>query len=139
MTDTDRTAQMVERAGLEAPMANDTCVFDTWEDVVRQLRDAPTHAAHKGVMLHAAIMIEAVVAELASETAAREKAEREMIAWRSAFQSVTPGGSEFCDPKAVREWADALKMDVFNANKRAVLSERRAITPKENPDAPHGE
>lgn len=57
-----------------------------------------------------------------------ERAEREMIAWRSAFQSVTPGGSEFFDPKAVREWADRLKMDAFNANKRAVLSERRALT-----------
>lgn len=62
-----------------------------------------------------------LTAELASER-------QETIAWRSAFQAVTPGGSEFQSPKAVREWADMLKTDVFNAKKSAVLSERRALT-----------
>lgn len=49
----------------------------------------------------------------------------EMIEWRSAFQRVTPGGSEFTSPQAVRDWADMLKMQVFEANKRAVLAERK--------------
>lgn len=51
-------------------------------------------------------------------------AQTEMIEWRSAFQRVTPGGSEFTSPKAVRKWADRLKMDVFNANKAAILTKR---------------
>lgn len=57
----------------------------------------------------------------------RDEAVAELCRWRSAFQRVTPGGSEFFDPKAVRDWADMLKMQVFEANKRAVLAERKAL------------
>lgn len=55
------------------------------------------------------------------------KAVDDLCRWRAAFQSFTPGGSEFFDPKAVREWAEGLKTQVFEANKRAVLAERKVL------------
>lgn len=51
----------------------------------------------------------------------------ELIVWRAAFQSVTPGGSEFASPAAVKQWAHMLKMQAYDANKKAVLSERRTL------------
>lgn len=76
--------------------------------------------------------ISRVRAELA---AARE----ETIAWRSAFQRVTPGGSEFTSSQAVREWADNLKMDVFNANKVAVLAKRELAAANERAEKAEGD
>ncbi|KPH74071.1 hypothetical protein [Bosea vaviloviae] len=80
------------------------------------------------VLYDAVKLIREAADALARLTAELARERQETIAWRSAFQAVTPGGSEFQSPKAVREWADMLKTNVFNAKKSAVLSERRALT-----------
>lgn len=82
-----------------------------------------THDREEDEMI-ARVQADASAAEITRLRAELATAREETIAWRSAFQRVTPGGSEFTSPKAVREWADTLKMDVFNANKAAVLTKR---------------
>ncbi|MCT4492689.1 hypothetical protein [Bosea minatitlanensis] len=69
--------------------------------------------------------IEPLIEEIDRLRASERAAVDELCRWRAAFQRVTPGGSEFFSPQAVREWADKLKLDVFEANKRAALAERR--------------
>lgn len=39
----------------------------------------------------------------------------DLIAWRSAFQDVTPGGSEFMHPQSVRDYARKLKDETVQA------------------------
>lgn len=69
--------------------------------------------------------IELLISEIDRLRASERAAIDELCRWRAAFQSFTPGGSEFMDPRAVRAWADGLKTQVFEANKRAVLAERK--------------
>lgn len=50
----------------------------------------------------------------------RDKAINDLCRWRSAFQACTPGGSEWMDPKSVREWMQKLKQETVEAKIEAV-------------------
>ncbi len=54
----------------------------------------------------------------------RESAERDLCRWRAAIQEITPGGSEFMDPVAVRQWAAMLKRETCEAKLAKAKAER---------------
>lgn len=88
------------------------------------LTDPPRPSPAMALLTRAADALSAQAKELEEASEREAKAVDDLCRWRAAFQRVTPGGSEFFDPKAVREWADKLKTDVFEVNKRAVLATR---------------
>ncbi|KRE08143.1 hypothetical protein ASE61_00565 [Bosea sp. Root670] len=113
-----------------------------WPGFEDSKRKEPKHAINAAWIARCSpsgisALLDALLAQVAELAEARREVGRkhdeanryvnEMIAWRSAFQRVTPGGSEFTSPEAVRDWADMLKEQVFEANKKAVLSKRRAV------------
>lgn len=53
---------------------------------------------------------------LSSMTHERDKAVADLCRWRSAFQTVTPGGSEFMSPESVIEYMQNLKRETVEAN-----------------------
>ena len=76
-----------------------------------------------------------------------EKAEQTMYRWRSAFQSVTPGGSEFMDPESVLAFMRRMKDETVTAIKNAARSKKdarlaeaqatrmmKALTERDEPD-----
>lgn len=51
------------------------------------------------------------------------KAVDDLCRWRSAIQAMTPGGSEFMYPDAVRDWAQMLKRE--NAEAKLTIARLR--------------
>jgi hypothetical protein len=64
------------------------------------------------------------VDDLGRITRERDVAVRDLCRWRSAAQRLTPGGSEFMDPEAVRAYADQKNQRLHRALSRAVIAER---------------
>jgi hypothetical protein len=65
---------------------------------------------------------------LADQRATIERLEREMLAWRICAQDMTPGGSEFMSPDAVRAYQRDLKDRYVAAKSEVALLKKRAWT-----------
>lgn len=57
-----------------------------------------------------------------SQDKSRAELEREMVTWRSLAQEMTPGGSEFMEPEAVRAYYRKFKDDAHEARKLVAKS-----------------
>lgn len=53
--------------------------------------------------------------------------ENDKLRWRKAFNSVTPGGSEYMDPEVCVAWCRRIQSEMHEAKKRVVLLERDLV------------
>jgi hypothetical protein len=87
-----------------------------------------------GSIVQARNVIEMAVQDIATLAAERDRAIADLARWRSAFQSATPGGSEFMTPESVRDYMQSLKADTVRAKIDAVAARKEVRAARANLD-----